>query len=170
VRVCSPSSVSRHFRSRCYFRSWRWSISIDGRPRLHLPAVFLILYALVSFPSPKHLILWSVIDGPFIPQVTYHWRASAIRKRGTGPYDDRVGPTIVCFALLGVFWIHVDFTVLELIGHHWYSCYDCQPCLAFHCMNMTSPTVASFPYLLLGPFSSREGLRMAEMMSTSLSP
>jgi len=43
-----------------------------------LVAVFLILYALV----------------------TYHWRASAIRKRGTGPYDDRVGPTIVCFALL----------------------------------------------------------------------
>lgn len=22
----------------------------------------------------------------------YHWRASAIRKRGTGPYDDRLGP------------------------------------------------------------------------------
>jgi hypothetical protein len=23
--------------------------------------------------------------------VTYHWRASAIRNRGTGPYDDRLG-------------------------------------------------------------------------------
>ena len=31
----------------------------------------------------------------------YHWRARAIRKRGTGPYDDRVGPTILCVLLLG---------------------------------------------------------------------
>lgn len=29
----------------------------------------------------------------------YHWRASAIRKRGTGPYDDRLGPTLLCIAL-----------------------------------------------------------------------
>ncbi|GAA5973479.1 hypothetical protein JCM21900_003340 [Sporobolomyces salmonicolor] len=31
--------------------------------------------------------------------VTYHWRANAIRKRGSGPYDDRLGPTILCLAL-----------------------------------------------------------------------
>ncbi|CAB57926.1 GTPase regulator Nrf1 [Schizosaccharomyces pombe] len=30
----------------------------------------------------------------------YHWRASAIRRRGSGPYDDRLGPTILCFVLL----------------------------------------------------------------------
>ncbi|BFZ59879.1 GTPase regulator Nrf1 [Saitoella coloradoensis] len=32
--------------------------------------------------------------------VTYHWRAAAIRKRGAGPYDDRVGPTVLCGCLL----------------------------------------------------------------------
>lgn len=32
--------------------------------------------------------------------VTYHWRADAIRKRGSGPYDDRFGPTFLCFFLL----------------------------------------------------------------------
>ncbi|GAA5898516.1 hypothetical protein JCM8208_004686 [Rhodotorula glutinis] len=31
--------------------------------------------------------------------VTYHWRANAIRKRGSGPYDDRLGPTVLCLAL-----------------------------------------------------------------------
>lgn len=34
--------------------------------------------------------------------VTYHWRANAIRKRGTGPYDDRFGPTMLCVFLLGM--------------------------------------------------------------------
>lgn len=29
------------------------------------------------------------------------WRAQAIRRRGSGPYDDRLGPTVLCFALLG---------------------------------------------------------------------
>ncbi|CAI5758403.1 unnamed protein product [Candida verbasci] len=32
--------------------------------------------------------------------VTYHWRAKAIRLRGSGPYDDRFGPTMLCFFLL----------------------------------------------------------------------
>ena len=32
--------------------------------------------------------------------VTYHWRAKAIRMRGLGPYDDRFGPTMLCFFLL----------------------------------------------------------------------
>jgi hypothetical protein len=33
--------------------------------------------------------------------VTYHWRANSIRKRGSGPYDDRFGPTMLCVFLLG---------------------------------------------------------------------
>ena len=32
--------------------------------------------------------------------VTYHWRAQAIRNRGSGPYDDRLGPTILSVLLL----------------------------------------------------------------------
>lgn len=32
--------------------------------------------------------------------VTFHWRANAIRKRGSGNYDDRIGPTGLCIALL----------------------------------------------------------------------
>ncbi|KAI0004947.1 vacuolar transporter chaperone 1 [Russula compacta] len=31
---------------------------------------------------------------------TYHWRANSIRKGGRGPYDDRLGPTFLCAALL----------------------------------------------------------------------
>ncbi|KAI0310381.1 vacuolar transporter chaperone 1 [Amylostereum chailletii] len=31
---------------------------------------------------------------------TYHWRANSIRKGGRGPYDDRLGPTLLCAALL----------------------------------------------------------------------
>ncbi|CAG8481067.1 4911_t:CDS:2 [Ambispora gerdemannii] len=31
---------------------------------------------------------------------TYHWRARRIRNKEPGPYDDRVGPTILCGALL----------------------------------------------------------------------
>ncbi|KNZ74822.1 Vacuolar transporter chaperone 1 [Termitomyces sp. J132] len=33
---------------------------------------------------------------------TYHWRAASIRRGGKGPYDDRLGPTILCVALLGI--------------------------------------------------------------------
>ncbi|EPQ27330.1 uncharacterized protein PFL1_05252 [Pseudozyma flocculosa PF-1] len=32
--------------------------------------------------------------------VTYHWRAKAIRNRGSGPYDDRLGPTMLSVMLL----------------------------------------------------------------------
>ncbi|ODV95357.1 hypothetical protein PACTADRAFT_50092 [Pachysolen tannophilus NRRL Y-2460] len=32
--------------------------------------------------------------------ITYHWRANAIRRRGSGPYDDRFGPTMLSFFLL----------------------------------------------------------------------
>ncbi|KAI0050226.1 hypothetical protein FA95DRAFT_1487660 [Auriscalpium vulgare] len=31
---------------------------------------------------------------------TYHWRARSIRTGGRGPYDDRLGPTLLCIALL----------------------------------------------------------------------
>ncbi|KAI0751103.1 hypothetical protein C8Q80DRAFT_1155541 [Daedaleopsis nitida] len=31
---------------------------------------------------------------------TFHWRAASIRRGGRGPYDDRVGPTILCAALI----------------------------------------------------------------------
>ncbi|PWN25061.1 putative VTC1-protein controls Sec18p/NSF-dependent priming of snares and [Jaminaea rosea] len=31
---------------------------------------------------------------------TYHWRAAAIRNRGSGPYDDRLGPTMLSVMLL----------------------------------------------------------------------
>ncbi|PWN91561.1 putative VTC1-protein controls Sec18p/NSF-dependent priming of snares and [Acaromyces ingoldii] len=32
--------------------------------------------------------------------VTYHWRAAAIRNKGSGPYDDRLGPTVLSVLLL----------------------------------------------------------------------
>ncbi|CAH2451099.1 Vacuolar transporter chaperone complex subunit [Komagataella phaffii CBS 7435] len=41
--------------------------------------------------------------------ITYHWRASAIRRRGSGPYDDRFGPTMLCLFLLIA--IVVNFTL-----------------------------------------------------------
>ncbi|KAJ1308987.1 hypothetical protein OPQ81_004669 [Rhizoctonia solani] len=78
--------------------------------------------------------------------VTYHWRADAIAKRGSGPYDDRLGPTILCIALLAA--IIVNFvlrfteptavcapTVFESNPAAWYIKYvhilqstDCLPC------------------------------------------
>ncbi|KAI8091216.1 uncharacterized protein B0P05DRAFT_526586 [Gilbertella persicaria] len=30
---------------------------------------------------------------------TFHWRATKIRNRETVPYDDRVGPTVLCISL-----------------------------------------------------------------------
>lgn len=36
--------------------------------------------------------------------VIYHWRSAAIRKRGSGPYDDRLGPTVLCLAILGRYY------------------------------------------------------------------
>ncbi|KAG9093490.1 vacuolar transporter chaperone [Ceratobasidium sp. UAMH 11750] len=41
--------------------------------------------------------------------VTYHWRAAAIARRGSGPYDDRLGPTLLCIALLAA--IIVNFVL-----------------------------------------------------------
>ncbi|KAI7865601.1 vacuolar transporter chaperone 1 [Spinellus fusiger] len=31
---------------------------------------------------------------------TFHWRATKIRNRESAPYDDRVGPTVLCLFLL----------------------------------------------------------------------
>ncbi|POV95782.1 hypothetical protein PSTT_16037 [Puccinia striiformis] len=32
--------------------------------------------------------------------ITFHWRANAIRKRGSGNYDNRIGPKALCITLL----------------------------------------------------------------------
>lgn len=63
--------------------------------------------------------------------ITYHWRAASIRRRDTGPYDDRLGPvsnslgniqythsltlppsmqTILCIFLLGKLSIYSQYT------------------------------------------------------------
>lgn len=47
--------------------------------------------------------------------ITYHWRAQAIRLRGTGPYDDRFGPTMLCFFLLIA--VVVNF-ILRMRGYY----------------------------------------------------
>ena len=49
----------------------------------------------------------------------YHWRASAIRKRGSGPYDDRLGP-VSCFTIIHSTCTHnlcqsIDDTMYRLI-------------------------------------------------------
>ncbi|KAI8358258.1 hypothetical protein B0O80DRAFT_382917 [Mortierella sp. GBAus27b] len=38
--------------------------------------------------------------------VTFHWRADRIRKRLPGPYDDRFGPTVLCFFILAAVLIN----------------------------------------------------------------
>lgn len=39
---------------------------------------------------------------------TFHWRATKIRNREAAPYDDRVGPTVLCIFMLAAvitnFW------------------------------------------------------------------
>ncbi|CAN6602077.1 vacuolar transporter chaperone complex subunit 1 [Trichomonascus vanleenenianus] len=47
--------------------------------------------------------------------VTYHWRAAAIRRRGSGPYDDRFGPTMLCFFLLAA--VVVNFVLRIRAGN-----------------------------------------------------
>ncbi|KAL1921584.1 uncharacterized protein VTP21DRAFT_11300 [Calcarisporiella thermophila] len=41
--------------------------------------------------------------------ITYHWRAEKIKRRQIGPYDDRLGPTVLCVFLLAAvitnFWL-----------------------------------------------------------------
>lgn len=44
--------------------------------------------------------------------ITFHWRASAIRKRGQGNFDDRFGPTVLAVALLGAVVVNFILRVL----------------------------------------------------------
>ncbi|KAI1796080.1 vacuolar transporter chaperone 1 [Ganoderma leucocontextum] len=44
---------------------------------------------------------------------TYHWRAHSIRHGGRGPYDDRVGPTILCVSLLVAIVINFVLRFME---------------------------------------------------------
>ncbi|CAG8632759.1 12853_t:CDS:2 [Acaulospora morrowiae] len=46
---------------------------------------------------------------------TYHWRSYMIKKRHSGPYDDRIGPTFLCVALLVA--VLVNF-ILRIREHH----------------------------------------------------
>jgi len=43
---------------------------------------------------------------------TYHWRARAIRRRGSGPYDDRFGPTMLCIFLFAAVLVNA---ILRLV-------------------------------------------------------
>ncbi|POW04066.1 hypothetical protein PSHT_11331, partial [Puccinia striiformis] len=36
----------------------------------------------------------------FFALITFHWRANAVRKRGSGNCDDCIGPTALCITLL----------------------------------------------------------------------
>ena len=51
----------------------------------------------------------------------YHWRANAIRKRGAGPYDDRLGPTVICTAMLGEFQLQFKALTFPLT-QAWHEC------------------------------------------------
>ncbi|KAG6337227.1 hypothetical protein ID866_1857 [Astraeus odoratus] len=50
--------------------------------------------------SPQLLIHKPAMAVMIYALYTYHWRAASIRRGGRGPYDDRVGPTVLCVALL----------------------------------------------------------------------
>lgn len=41
----------------------------------------------------------------------YQWRAAKIRQRDPGPYDDRIGPTVVVVVFLAAMTINVIFTI-----------------------------------------------------------
>ncbi len=43
----------------------------------------------------------------------YQWRAMKIRQRDPGPYDDRVGPTVVVVVFLAAMTINVIFSIAE---------------------------------------------------------
>ena len=43
----------------------------------------------------------------------YQWRAAMIRKKDPGPYDDRVGPTVVVVVFLAAMTINVIFSIAE---------------------------------------------------------
>ena len=75
--------------------------------------------------------------------VTYHWRANSIRKRGTGPYDDRFGPTMLCVFLLG--------TRLSVADTDRRGC-DCQFCaqiVGLRRTHLRSSSVVKYPKCIL---------------------
>ncbi|CAO3621177.1 unnamed protein product [Mucor hiemalis] len=45
---------------------------------------------------------------------TFHWRATKIRNREAAPYDDRVGPTVLCIFLI----IAVGFNFYLRLSNH----------------------------------------------------
>ncbi|KAH0843190.1 vacuolar transporter chaperone 1 [Fonsecaea monophora] len=45
--------------------------------------------------------------------VTFHWRAKAIRVRGQGGFDDRIGPTVLAVALLAAVIVNFVLRVVE---------------------------------------------------------
>jgi len=46
------------------------------------------------------LFTFVALSGMIYALMTYHWRAQAIRRRGQGHFDDRLGPTFLCIALV----------------------------------------------------------------------
>jgi uncharacterized membrane protein YidH (DUF202 family) len=44
---------------------------------------------------------------------TFHWRAKSIRVRGQGGFDDRIGPTVLAFALLAAVIVNFVLRVVE---------------------------------------------------------
>lgn len=45
--------------------------------------------------------------------VTFHWRASSIRKRGSTGIDDRFGPTVLALALLAAVIVNFVLRMME---------------------------------------------------------
>lgn len=46
--------------------------------------------------------------------VTFHWRASSIRKRGQSGFDDRFGPTVLALALLAAVLVNMVLRIREV--------------------------------------------------------
>ncbi|KAF3078205.1 vacuolar transporter chaperone [Orbilia oligospora] len=44
---------------------------------------------------------------------TFHWRAAAIRKRGSGSFDDRFGPTVLAVTLLAAVVVNFILRMVE---------------------------------------------------------
>lgn len=127
--VKSVQECSRLLVSRISLPHWVSDISTEPRARrtLHLLALAMMIYALITF----------------------HWRAAAIRKRSTAPYDDRFGPvrrlslhpavcrpvlmyvsqTILCIALMGK---HFSPYVRYLDFDRSISCGHCQLCSSIY--------------------------------------
>lgn len=50
---------------------------------------------------------------------TFHWRATKIRNREAAPYDDRVGPTVLCiFLIIAIaFNFYCKFSLYVYVNH-----------------------------------------------------